>query len=520
MSSTLPTNLGSNKKYWVIYPVLAFLMAGLLYGLLPVLNLNLPTVPSGMDVMVLGILSVGALIYASTFEFLLKRPWWIIFYLLIIWRLLEFLNNILTEQLYLPGIQVRITTFLIIGVPCTFIFLRHFKLFWREIPWFKYLLGFLTLVWLYCRFYNAHFIDPNSVDRPYIEAGPFLLLNVFYLFLSILASYYGVRKHPNPNKLFNTINKILVYVSIIEGLCCIFGYPLQMFTRNVDGYLRSEGFAIHPNMLAHSEVVRLLYFVGVAGYYKYCPKSGGEIRLPVVYTAIWLSILALVLALSKSSLLVFGLLMAVYLVVIALFFNNKKPLLYTVFLTVLLVPAFMVLFQLLTGSSFGELLESRIDNAGSFVWRTNSWDQLLRDIEPSKYLIGMGLTSSNEMLLILERNSVLNKTGEVLALVHNLTVNLFHDMGLLGLLFYLTPLTYLRHIQSFFRTYVPIHSRLLAISGILILLYLTIISQVDEIAFSNVTASGWVLMTFIYGFLKWGASTQPKESSAIRPYAS
>jgi O-Antigen ligase len=519
MFGALSTTLGSSKWHWILYPVLAFLLAALFYGLVPSLDLNLPTIPSGVDVMFLCIAGVGLLIYGCTFEFLLKRPWWITFYLLLIWRLLEFVNNILTEQFHTMGIQVRITTFLVIGVPCTFILLRHFKLLWREIPWFKYLLGFLTLVWIYCRFYNAHFIDPNSIDRPYIEAGPFLLLNVFYLFLSIVAGYYGVRRHPNPHKLFNTINKILVYVSIIEGICCIFGYPLQMFTRNVDGYLRSEGFAIHPNMLAHSEVVRLLYFVGIAGYYKYCPKLGGEIRLPVVYTAIWLSILALVLALSKSSLLVFGLLMAAYLVVIALFFNNKKPLLYSVFLTVLLVPAFMVMFQLLTGSSFVELLESRIDNAGSFVWRTNSWDQLMRDIEPSKYLIGMGLTSSNEMLLILERNSVFNTTGEVLALVHNLTINLFHDMGLLGLLFYLTPITYIRHIQSFFRTYVPIHSKLLAISGILILLYITIISQVDEIAFSNVTGSGWVLMTFIYGFLKLGAPVKPKEIGAIRSYA-
>jgi len=478
--------------------LILFIAAAVLYGWWPTLGLS--AWPSPMVLMRMVGLLIGLLVYGVLVEFLLKKPWWLMFYVLLVWPFSLYIHDLLADLgIHLP---VRIMTFAVVAVPTVMLGIKHFGQLWRNMIFFRFVLVFLGICGLYYQFNNVHFVDPNMANIDYIDQSKTFLLSLFYCAVSIAVCYIGIWENTNHKKLFDQINMAIIIYTILQALCVLVGYPFHLFGQVVEGFFRSQGWGSHPNNLAHNSALFIFYFIGLIGYYNTQPDKAQRVKPSLLYTGLIALFLMFILAISKNAIMLVMGLLVLYAVISFIVMGNKKPLFYFVGLFSFAAIVFPILYTLLTGESFIELLEARFSNVSSRDWRFYFWTALLNNIEPSHYLLGNGLSSAAEFMGILSKNVDLAENAVVY--VHNATVQLLYEMGLVGLFYYLSFLSFNVQSISLFRQLSKVSAKSLqhlAIAAVLICIYFFLCAQADEVMFSAISFIFWGLVTMIFAYI-------------------
>lgn len=329
---------------WGMACLFVILAGGAAYAVLSALGM---TITATHLLLLAGVL-VGGLVYGLGVERLVQSPGWMLFYILIGWELLTFAGLFLRENGY-PTLPVRIITLGVMGVSGVVLVGYRFRRLWEELPPFRYFFIFLGLVTGYFFFYNVHFADPGLAERPYIDYSREFFLNLVLILIAMAFAYLGIRQADNWRLLFLRINLGMLIYKSIEALCIIGGYPFQFLSRNWDGFLRSSGFTIHPNHLAHNEAMWILYLVGLMSYYALLPEGVPKLPRRLLWAALLLALCGLFLAMSKNSMALFTVVMGGYLSVLARYFNMRKPLVMTLCGLCAGIPLFLLLYQGLMG---------------------------------------------------------------------------------------------------------------------------------------------------------------------------
>lgn len=461
------------------------------------------------------LLLIGGILGAAGYGWLVKKlvdsPWLLIFFLLSASRIFGFISHWGDlNGFQFPG---RVATLLFLIPPCVILFLKNCRALWQDLPFFRWLLFFTGITTAYYLFYNSPFIDPRGASVEYTSPSKDFLLIAFFVNASVVAGYCGIRQAPDKTAVFDCLNQIILWYGLLESVMIFLGYPFGQFSRYIDGFLRVEGTGKHPNHFAHQQATFLIYILGLLGYYAYRPKLLGEkiSKTFMVGTGILMGITYL-MALSKSSFAVLFAALFLYLFVLSFCLKVKKPLIWTLILVPILVPLTLTAYDWVTGESFLEILQARISNEGSYTWRLNMWGDLLGNIDGSSMWLGHGLSSSRELQFILHND--VSKVESATSQVHNASIQLFYDMGLLGFVYYIGFAAYLWQLSRYWKMLSELPSlRFLLISAMFMMFYFFVVAHFDESMFNYTYGSiFWVLLVVILLYLD-GVHRQFKAAS-------
>ncbi len=479
---------------WLI--AMAMLLSLGLYGLLHWAGIDLPRPLQAENWLWLFAAALGAASYGWLVKILIERPWLLIFFLISASRIFGFISHWGDlNGMHFPG---RVASLLFLMPPCAILLFKHGRTLWQDLPFFRWLTAFTGITIIYYLFFNSPFIDPRGASVDYTSPSKDFLIIAFFVNAAVVAGYCGLKQSKNPTAVFDAFNRILLWYGLIEAVLIFMGYPFAQFSQYIDGFLRVEGTAKHPNHFAHQQATFLLYIFGLIGYYAYRPQSiGPKLSKPFLTLTTLLMGVTYLMALSKSSLAVFFAALLMYLFVLSICLQVKKPLIWTAVLVPVLLPLTLTAYDWATGGSFLEILQARIDNEGSFTWRLNMWGDLMNNIQGNSIWLGHGLSSSREMQFMLHND--VSKVISATSQVHNASIQLFYDMGFLGFVYYIAFLAYLQQLLRYWRVLQGVPSlKFLLIAACFMMFYFFTVAHFDESMF-NYTYSSifWVTLTVL-----------------------
>jgi O-antigen ligase len=430
---------GQQPSPWTValklLPLLGLLLPLLGYVVLPALGINGFTEAFGFKrILLLCGAAIGSVLYWHYLKLVLVRPQVLVAFILVAWPPVAFFNM----GLLAAGINIHLRPLLILSIalPCLWLGIKYFRQLTQTIPWFKYYALFFGWLVLYFVFYNANAVDPRlSGGEEAMSEGSVSMVQLtayFYCLLGIAITGITTLKTRNYKQLFDMLNQGLLWVSSIESLITIAGYPFGLFNLELDGFTRAIGIFTHPNPFSHHMGIIMIYLLGLFCYYQGTRQN----RIPgwLIYSGITINFIAFLLGLSKTALGVFAVSS-----LIMLFMNLSVPAVRRSFIPIalgllILVPVGLFAFSELSGHSFVSLLESRIDQTQSLDWRTMVWQDLLANITPLSIWFGHGFTSANDVVFHLTFNDA--KNSNPLMMVHNAYIALLYDLGILGYLMF------------------------------------------------------------------------------------
>lgn len=461
------------------------------YFLLPSFGIDGPgNLMTGSNMLLLPIVLIGILIYTMVVEILIKRPWYIIFYTLVIWRFLIFWNYQETSIIHL---NLRTLSFFIVGIPALFLLLKHFKTITAEMPYLKWLMIFNIIVIFYYFFHSSHFMNPNNTVATYMTASRIFLLDLSYTTLLGSIAYFSFKLHPNKDRLYDYISRIIIFSSIIESVITLCGYPFGLFSRFIEGYHRAQGFTLHPNELAFLNAIYILFMVGLINYRTTFSKQT-SLSLKWVVAALALAIATFILALSKNAIACLALMIILYVTAFSIYTRNLRPLGYLLCIS-LLLPVIIMLYCSFTEVNLLDMFQDRMGDSRSFEWRLNVWGNILSSMNLKTLLIGNGLGSTDEFIYQMFSTLYADETN--VFRTHNFTLQLLFEMGSLGLSYYIIYIVYFKNAFSRLKKMNRSQVSLL-LAGMAIALYYLITCQFDEQGNVFPTGIMFMLITFNY----------------------
>ena len=487
-----------NQAFWWLPLLLGILLPVMIYGVMPQLGVaTLAEMLTLKKIILLGILAVGGFVYVYYLRFVSQQPHWLVFFILVGWAIVYYLNALLMEV----GINVRIRPLLILalGFPALGLMWRYRVPLWQQAPHFKWYLLFFGWLVLYFFIYNSNAQDPRFMTNGSLisggSVGVLQATSYFYCLCSLILAGVSMLIHPHPTKYFDGLNKAVLIVSSLIALYTIIGYPALLTSLWLDGFQRAVGIYTHPNPFAHHMGLIMVYLMGLFIYYQDTNKS----RLPggLLTVAIVLNLLAFLLGMSKTAIgvcvLSGGLLFLM---------NLSSPVVRKHFLKVVislavLIPLGLVLYQAVTEVSFMEILERRMDAKDSMNWRTETWAYLLAKMHGMWLLVGHGFTDANAWVFQLTYN---NKTNaKPLMMVHNGYIALLYDFGVMGLSMFVAVLVQAWHagrrmMQPALAEFRPLLSTIVALS-----LYFMMTCGFDEMTYMfDAPIIFWTLTTTMF----------------------
>lgn len=490
----------ANPVRFLAWPVVfGLLLPLLLYAVLPMLGVH-----AGADALslrrlaLLFILGVGGLAYGVYLRFVLPRPQLIVLFMAVAWVLVECLNQFLLE---VAGINLHMRPLLLmaIAVPALWMGGRHFGLLWNAVPHFKYYGLFFLWLAAYFLFYNANAQDPRLAAGESVwsegSVGIIQAMAYFYCLLAIAVSGVAMLKVRDARGFFDGLNQALLVMTGLHAALTILGYPLGLFSMPLDGFTRATGLFTHPNPYAHHMGLLLIYTLGLFCYYQGAERQ----RMPawLLTGSLALTTGAFLLGLSKTAIagvsFCAGVLFLVNLTIPAV--QRRLSLILLALLVV--IPMGLWVFQAVSGQSFFSILEARMDQAHSFVWRTQVWEDLLAGIHPGSLWLGHGFTSANAAVFQYTYNDLNN--AKPLMMVHNGYIALLYDLGVMGYLMFAAVLVLagraLTHVLMRVRPdHKTLWSMILALS-----IYFLFVCAFDEMTYMfNAPMLFWLLATVMW----------------------
>lgn len=417
----------------------ALLLPVFIYMILPALGfkslgeaLNLK-----MLIALVGLL-VGGSLYWGYLRFVMPRPALPLAFIVVAWPIVDYLN----VQMLTFGLNFHLRPLLILAlaIPAIGMAWQERRTLWQNLPGLKVYVLFMAWITLYALVYNANAVDPRlSGGSEAMGEGSVSMVQwtaYCYCLLAMALAGVAILKARDYKGLFDWINKALLWVSSLESLLTIAGYPFGLFTLFLDGFTRAIGIFSHPNPFAHHMGVLMIYLLGLFCYYQGERKH----RIPglLLYSGIIINFCSFLLGLSKTALGIFAIcaviVFAMNMAVPAVRRSSGKILLGLL----ILLPVGVVAFEVLSGQSFFSLLESRIDQTQSMTWRVIVWQDLLADINMATVWLGHGFTAANETVFRLTFSDA--KNAQPLMMVHNAYIALLYDFGLPGYLLLLAAI--------------------------------------------------------------------------------
>lgn len=493
------------------------LLAALGLGLPLIVYLLLPALGVGVFAKLLNLKKlillagglIGAVLYWQYWRFITLRPQLLVGFVLLAWPLVAFINTHLLEA----GLNLHLRPLLILAVmfPMVWVSCKNYQLLWQNVPWMKYYLAFFGWLALYFVFYNANATDPRlSGGKSALSEGSVSMVQLtayLYCLLSMATAAITLLKARNFRGLFDFMNQALLWVSGLEAIITILGFPFKLTSMELDGFVRAIGIFTHPNPFAHHMGIIMVYLLGLYCYYQ--GERQGRIPGWLLWGGIGLNFVAFLLGLSKTALGVFAIC-----ALILFLMNLAVPAVRRGFIKILisltvLVPIGLMAFQLLSGKNFLTLLESRIEGTQSLNWRTMIWQALMAKMEAGTWFFGHGFTAANQAVFNATFNNA--KNANPLMMVHNAYIALLYDLGIMGYLMFATTLalivqslkSWIHAIRPAFRTE---HSIIIALT-----VYFLFVCGFDEMSYMfDAPQLYWTLAAILF-------CVSLRERKALRP---
>lgn len=479
-------------------PLLAGLaLAGLLYVLLPLLGIQWFAHALGLKQMViLAGLVMAAAAYFVYLGMVIRRPHWLVAFILIAWCPVAAINNGLLNQ----GVNIHLRPLLLlsVGLPALWISLPRIPALLRKIPYLKYYSLFFLWVVLYFLLYNAQAVDPAFAGESVWSEGSVGVIQLFSYFYGLLAIMItavlmlgGGRAHRH----FDRLNRGLILLVIIQSMAAIIGYPLGWFSTMVDGFVRTTGFFSHPNPFAHHMGLLLVYMLGLFCYYQGNNRS--RMSRWLLAFAIGAGFTAFLMGLSKTALGVFTLCVAILFLLNLRSPANLRFMVPVIVGIIILLPIGLWAFEAITGNNFLSLLEARMIKVQSFLWRMEMWEDLTAGMNGWWLFTGHGFTAANMTMFHLSFDDAAN--ARPLMMVHNGYIALLYDLGVTGYLLFAAVLSVLFQALRFWLgsarpSMHPLDATLAAMA-----IYFLIVSAFDEMTYMfNAPLLFWTLATCLY----------------------
>ncbi|MEB3244747.1 MAG: O-antigen ligase family protein [Vampirovibrionales bacterium] len=495
---------------WLGLIALMGLLAPLLvYGLLPALGIEAPA--KLLDVTLLfplTALGIGAAVYSVYFKFIMQRPVWLAIYTLCIWVLVEWLAFFLMQAVHL-NLHQRPLIVAAFCVPYGWLAWRHKYAILSKLPYVGIFLGFLAWIGLYFVFFNhntqdvrmgleGHSIVGSSIAVMKLSAYSFIAVAVCGTAALFLSQSSGQKTL----SVFDRVNRWFLVSTALYAIVAILGYPFgpktQLFSTMLDGFLRAVGLYSHPNPFAHAEGMTLLYSTALYLYYSNRKSANPEVfdvdhpqapSLKLLYISLALNLIAFLLGFSKTSFLAIGIAMLVMAGPQVLTRSQVIFWLKRAWIPVVLIPVAMFGYEVISGQSFADILEKRMADTLSFIWRMQSWQVLLNNITLGSMWLGHGFTSANAKLLQLYFSS--KAAAKPLIQVHNGYIDLLYEFGLMGYLLFAAVGSLVWQALSLRSHNAPLSYAVLGMAA-----YYLFVSAFDEMTYMfNAAMLFWVLST-------------------------
>lgn len=440
---------------------------------------------------------IGGLIYCRYWLFVIARPQLLVGFVLLAWPIVDYLNM----QLLVAGLNIHLRPLLILALmlPSLWVALQSSPMLFRKMPWMSCYAAFFGWLSLYFIFYNTNAVDPRlSGGESALGEGSVSMVQLtayLYCLLSMAVGAVVMLKARNFRGLFDFLNSALLWVSGLEALLTIAGYPFGLFNMELDGFTRAMGIFTHPNPFAHHMGILMVYLLGLFCYY----QGERAHRLPVwlLLGGLALNFLALLLGLSKTALSGFTLCAMVLFLMNLAVPAVRKGFIQIVLSMVVLVPLGLLVFQALSGKSFFSLLESRLEQTQSLTWRALIWQDLLEEVNLVSMWFGHGFTAANETVFRMTFND--SKNAQPLMMVHNAYIALIYDLGVMGYLMFGAAFTLIaQSVQNWFRAVRPAlrteHSIIVALT-----LYFLFACGFDEMSYMfDAPMLYWTLVSLLF----------------------
>ncbi len=491
-----PDSFLVRHRFWLLPLAAGLILSALVYGILPLFGVGqFARLFSLKRVMMLVGGFVGAIGYVYYWRWIKTRPEWLVGFMVLAWPVVAHLNG----HLLLAGINLRLRPLLIVtvAIPALWIAWRNRQIIWNGLPHFKIYLAFLGWLLLYFIFYNSHAQDPLTAGAGSDGSlGLIQLMSYLYCALGMALSAVAILKNPNPQQFFDKFNQGLLWISAGVALYTIVGYPTLLTSLWLDGFLRALGIFAHPNPFAHHMGLLLLYLFGLFLYYQ--GSNHSRISHGLLYVSLALNVVAFLLGLSKTAIAVFTVCATIMLLM-----NLSSPVVrqHGVKLAVgaiILAPLGLFAYQLITGQSFMEIIESRLEETDSLEWRTQVWEYLIANIHGWWIITGHGFTNANEWVYQLTLD--VEKNAKPLMMVHNGYIALLYDLGIMGYLFFVAVF---RLMGSAFTGWLnrqqlpeiqPLQTTILAMS-----LYFLVVCGFDEMTYMfDAPMMFWILTSLMF----------------------
>jgi O-Antigen ligase len=501
----MSTRLHPHPHFLLCSPWLMILLGGglafFIYAALPALGMNtLETVFSWGHLLTISGLLLGGILYTAYYRWVAQKPEFLVFFILILWPFVEYFS----ENLLLQGINIHLRPILllILGLPGFGYLIQNRKMLWAAFPYLKYALAFWLVVMGYFVFFNSNTLDLRFGQDSVLTEGSMETIQLTaytFCFISLIVSGTAILKHDKQRQFFDQLNTGLLVSSSIIALVTLLGYPFNLFSTNLDGFHRAMGVFTHPNPFSHHMGVLLLYLTGLSFYY----QGQNKRRIPkwLLVGGLLLNTLAFLLGLSKTAIGVFALS-----TVLLVLFNLSSAHIWRNLLKGLLILAVIVTiglsaYQLLTDTSFFDILQSRLEQRQSLNWRMEVWQELLANMDSASIFFGHGFTAANQLVFQYSFNDKLNP--HPLMMVHNGYIALLYDFGLLGAFFFIAVLSMLFNtLRQFFQNRQPPNRSLLA-TIIALCTYFFLTCGFDEMTYMfDAPLLFWVFCTIMTGLVK------------------
>ena len=433
-----PSRLLGSGWLWMM----VILVALAIYFLLPMLGVSALGNMLNLKLMLaMAGLLIGGSVYWAYLRFMLPRPVLALGFIVVAWPLVAYLNGLL--MMVGINLHLRILLILALALPTSWVVWQERKVLWQTLPSLKIFLLFMAWITLYTFIYNANAVDPRlQGGEEAMSEGSVSMVqwtSYFYCLLAMAVAGVSILKARNYKGLFDGINKALLWVSSVESLITILGFPFGLFCIPLDGFTRATGIFSHPNPFAHHMGIIMVYLLGLFCYY----QGERQNRLPgwLLFAGMSINFCAFLLGLSKTAFSVFAISAAVVFLMNLAVPTVRRSFGKILLGLVILVPIGVFAFEALSGQSFFSLMESRIDQTQSMTWRVIVWQDLIADINMATVWLGHGFTAANETVYRLTFSDA--KNAQPLMMVHNAYIALLYDFGLPGYLLLVAALTML-----------------------------------------------------------------------------
>ena len=419
---------------WMLL-LLAFLIPVIGYGLLPLMGIHQFEQTIGLNKsLMLAAIPIGLAFVLKYMQIILPRPQMIAGFILLAWPPVDAMNTLLMREGI--NLHLRPLLFLFIAAPACWMIFKHARLLFQTIPWLKYYTAFFVWVALYFLFNNANAMDPhlNGGDDSFFEGSVSVIqfTAYFYCLIALALPALAMIKLKNYRRVFDTLNASLLWISSLEALLTIVGYPFGLFSRELDGFTRAMGIFTHPNPFAHHMGILMVYLLGLLCYYQGNRK--GRVADWLVLGGLACNFIAFLLGLSKTALSAFILCSIVMLLMNLAVPAVRRNIPRLLMALLILAPIGIFGFELLSDKSFFSLIEARVEQTQSLDWRTLIWQELLSDLNFTSIFTGHGFTAANATVFQLSFNDSQNSTP--LMMVHNAYIALIYDLGVMGYLMF------------------------------------------------------------------------------------